>query len=290
MNVHMDEITTHLIGLKQDCCVLNRGNGAWAFAELAQQLATALGVDVAEEPRRFNYVLQVDESFPLNTITSFIPITSISLAADKRLVAEVFSRSRVATPMTELVDTFDAVLAFVRAAPEREWCLKYPTGCGATGHRLITPESSEPPNWPRPFVVQEFVRCEHPEVYRAYCAGGELFGWVVRRYPSGVRPSPWVAHARGARYVRLPERPGAASEVARSALQATGLWNSFGCVDLLRRPTGEWVALEVGTDGLYNHVDRELGDAELEEELQRRVATAFWAAARNHLEAASVRP
>lgn len=290
MNMHMDVTATDFKGLKQDCCVLNRGNGAWAFAELAQQLATALGVDVAEEPRRFNYVLQIDEGFLLNTITSFIPIVSVSLAADKRLVAEVFSQNRVATPMTELVDTFEAVLAFIRAAPDREWCLKYPTGCGATGHRLITTESTEPPNWPRPFVVQEFVRSEQPEVYRAYCAGGELFGWVVRRYPTGVRASPWVAHARGARYVRLEERPGAASEVARSALQATGLWTSFGCVDLLRRSTGEWVALEVGTDGLYNHVDRELGDAELEEELQRRVATSFWSAARKHLVAGSVKP
>jgi len=27
---------------------------------------------------------------------------------------------------------------------------------------------------------------------------------------------------------------------------------SFGCVDLLQRPTGEWVMLAVGTDGLFS--------------------------------------
>jgi len=32
----------------------------------------------------------------------------------------------------------------------------------------------------------------------------------------------------------------------------------------------------VGTDGLANHVDRALGDAEMESELQRRIAEAFW--------------
>lgn len=248
-----------------------------------------MGIEVAEEPRRFNYVIQVDEDFPLDTVASFIPVASIAIAADKRIVAEVFTRGRVPTPATELPDTFDDVLAVVRAAPEREWCLKYPTGCGAIGHRLVTTESTEPPNWPRPFVLQEFVRCERPEVFRTYCAGGELFGWVVRRFPLDVRPSPWVAHARGARYVVLTERPGAASEVARRALEATGLWTSFGCVDLLHKPTGEWVALEVGTDGIFNHIDREIGDAELEGELQFRVANAFWSAARKLLDAGSVK-
>jgi hypothetical protein len=60
-------------------------------------------------------------------------------------------------------------------------------------------------------------------------------------------------------------------------LQATGLLSSFGCVDLLRRPSGEWVVLEVGTDGMFNHVDRDLGLPEVEQDLQRRVAEAFWA-------------
>ena len=36
------------------------------------------------------------------------------------------------------------------------------------------------------------------------------------------------------------------------------------------------MVLEVGTDGLHNHIDRDLGDPELEREL-RRVAESFWA-------------
>ena len=63
---------------------------------------------------------------------------------------------------------------------------------------------------------------------------------------------------------------------ARSAMEAVGLLESFGCVDLLQRPTGEWLVLEVGTDGMFNHVDRNLGLPELELEIQRRVAASFW--------------
>ena len=63
---------------------------------------------------------------------------------------------------------------------------------------------------------------------------------------------------------------------------AAQLWDSFGCVDLLHKPTGEWVVLEVGTDGLFNHVDRDVGDAELQGELHRRIAAAFWRAAERY--------
>jgi hypothetical protein len=53
-------------------------------------------------------------------------------------------------------------------------------------------------------------------------------------------------------------------------------------VDLLHKPTGEWLVLEVGTDGLFNHVDRDLGDPDLERELLRRVAESFWKAANSY--------
>jgi hypothetical protein len=82
--------------------------------------------------------------------------------------------------------------------------------------------------------------------------------------------------------VRLGEPPTEAREAARRAFVATGLWDSFGCADLLRKPTGEWVVLEVGTDGLFNHVDRDLGDQVFERELHRRVADAFWKAAKSY--------
>ncbi|HEY1187826.1 MAG TPA: hypothetical protein VGE74_09220 [Gemmata sp.] len=207
--------------------------------------------------------------------TSFIPFSAIARAADKRQLAEVFTRKRVPCPETHLLDTWAEVEKFCASRTETEWCLKFPTACGASGHRMVT--AAAPPKWwPVPFVVQEFVRLERPEVYRIYAAGGATFGWMARRYPLGAGASPWVAHARGARYERAGEAPEAASAVARAALTATGLLGSFGCADLIHKPCGTWVALEVGTDGLVNHVDRALDDTDTENELHRRVALAFW--------------
>lgn len=227
----------------------------------------------------FNYLLQVKPSVPLASNSLFIPMESIRIAGDKRLVAAAFTEHRVPSPVTRLIDNFSEVHRFIEMNAASGWCLKYPTGCGANGHRMLTENDAEPRNWPRPFIVQEFIRMDHPEVYRTYCAGGELFGWVVRRFPEGARSSPWVAHARGARYVHLDYPPSAACEAARAALKATGLYDSFGCADLLCRPSGEWVVLEVGTDGLYNHVDRELGNSRFEQEIHSRIAKAFWRSA-----------
>jgi len=42
------------------CCVLNGGGGAWASDALARRLSAALWVDVAESPRSYNYLLQVE--------------------------------------------------------------------------------------------------------------------------------------------------------------------------------------------------------------------------------------
>jgi hypothetical protein len=264
---------------RQDCCVLNSGSGAWAFEPLARQLASGLGIAVSDEPRRFNYLLQIERPEPSIPYGVFIPFESVRLASDKRLLASAFIEHRVPTPRTRLFEDFKEVSKFLHAHSVSEWCLKYPTGCGANGHRMLAEGSQEPPNWPRPFIVQEFIRLPQPEVFRTYCAAGELFGWVVRRFPEGAPVSPWVAHAKGAHYVSLGEAPVEACQPACQALGAAGLWNSFGCVDLLRRPTGEWVVLEVGTDGLYNHVDRDLGDPEFEGVLNEKVATAVWAAA-----------
>lgn len=259
-----------------ECGVLCGGGGAWAFEPLARALASALWVDVSATPRRFNYVLCTDELPLPDGCASFIPLDSVSLASDKRRLAHVFDRERVPTPETHLFDSWAEVEGFRAARADAEWCLKFPTACGGAGHRML---GGEPPPkwWPTPFVVQEFVRLARPEVYRTYAAGGATFGWVVRRYPAGATASPWVAHARGARYEHAGAAPDAAIAVARAALAATGLIGSFGCVDLIQRPSGAWVALEVGTDGLANHVDRDINDAELESEIARRVAGAFWA-------------
>ncbi len=259
------------------CCVLNGGGGAWAFEGLARQLAAALWIDIAPQPRRYNYLLSVEGHDPADCGRLFIPYAAIELASDKRLLATAFATHEVPSPESWVMDTPDGAFALCRARPDREWCLKYPTGCGASGHRMLTDGMRLPPLWPRPLLVQEFIRTEPPEVYRTYGAGGRLFGWVVRRFPPGAPSSPWVAHARGARYEAAGPAPEAALAVARAALAAAGLLESFGCVDLLRRPSGEWLALEVGTDGVFNHVDRDLNHSELEAEIERRIAEAFWA-------------
>jgi glutathione synthase/RimK-type ligase-like ATP-grasp enzyme len=261
---------------KTNCCILNGGGGSWAFEPLARLLSAALGIPISAEPREFNYLLSTDSIPDGLAPRVFIPLPALHLASDKRLLAATFERHGVTTPQTVLCESFTAVREFLAAHTDREWCLKYPVGCGANGHRFISIDSSEPARWPRPFVVQEFIRMARPEVYRLYGAGEEIFGWVARRFLPDRQPSSWVAHARGARYERAGEAPPDAVHAARRALQASGLIDFFGCVDLLRRSSGEWVVLEVGTDGLYNHVDRELGDAELEGEISRRIADAFW--------------
>lgn len=260
----------------EECCVLNGGGGAWAFDALATQLSSSLKIDISETPQRFNYVLQYETSSGQLSGASFIPMRALELAADKRKLADAFRKHGVPTPKTELLDSFEMAQEFVRANPNQEWCLKFPTSCGGNGHRFITTSSEEHANWPKPFVVQEFIRMARPEVYRVYCAGGEMFGWVARRFPENAKTSPWVAHACGARYVTLHPSPPEALQASKLALKAAGLWDSFGCVDLLQKPDGDWVVLEVGSDGLFNHVDRDLGDARLEQEILQRITAAFW--------------
>jgi hypothetical protein len=261
----------------ESCCVVNGGGGAWAFASLAEQLGSALWIDVSETPRRYNYLLVMDEFGSSGVGELFIPYRSMELAADKRLLAKAFATGSVPTPETRLVDTLEEAQRLLQKTPDRTWCLKYPTSCGASGHRLLTPAMKLPKDWPVPLVVQEFVKLERPEVFRLYGAGGRVFGWIARRFPSRAKPSPWVAHARGARYELAGDAPAEAVAAGVAALQAVGLLDSFGCVDFLRRPTGEFLVLEVGTDGMFNHVDRELNSPELEREILRRIAESFWA-------------
>jgi glutathione synthase/RimK-type ligase-like ATP-grasp enzyme len=256
--------------------ILNAGSGAWAFEPLAEHLSAALGVPVTDEPAAYFYLLAWDGPEPPAGV-SFIPYPAIVQASDKRLLAETFRQAGVATPRTHLLETPAEVGRFVRREAATQWVLKYPTGCGGAGHRLLVSETPVPDDWPRPYIVQEFIRLEAPEVYRLYGAGGETFGWNVRRFPSGVTPSPWVAHARGARYRDPGPLPAAAEEQARAALAATGLLDSFGCADLLRAGDGRWLVLEVGTDGVFNHVDRDIDLPGLPEEIDRRLAAAFHA-------------
>ena len=266
--------------LKDDCTIVNQGAGAWAFEDHAKRLSNALNIDVSTTPRAYNYLLGLDEEQPIPT-ELFIPINSIRVASDKRLQAERFEKCGVSTPETLLIQQLAEVQHIVQTRSVVQWCLKYPTSCGASGHRMLTVETVRKIRtewWPTPYIVQEFIPSDEPAVYRTYCAGGELFGWNVRRFPSGAEKKPWVAHAQGARYEILADRaPKEAEEQARAALEASGLLDSFGCVDLLYDTRkNAWLVLEVGTDGPYNHVDRDLGNETAALEIDTRIATAFW--------------
>lgn len=252
---------------------MNQGAGVWAFAGLAERLSKVLDLEVSAEPRERNYLLFHDEPESLNPSSLFVPLSAIQQAADKRLLATTFTQTGVPIPETHLIQDWSEVQSFV-ASSEREWCLKYPTSCGAGGHRLIEAETVLPPDWPHPFIVQQFVRLERPSVSRVFCAGGEVFGWVERSFSDDVEPSPWVAHARGARYRCEREAPHDAAAAANRALKVTGLLGSFGCADLIQGADGRWLVLEVGTDGLANHVDREFGDEGFSGFLEERLADA----------------
>jgi hypothetical protein len=132
-----------------------------------------------------------------------------------------------------------------------------------------------PQDWPRPYVLQEFIRLEVPEVYRLYCVAQETFGWNARRFPAGAKASPFVAHAQGARYEIEQAVPPEAEFQARQALACTNLLPSFGCADLMRDERGNWLVLEVNTDGVYNHVDRDINIGNTANEIDKRIARAF---------------
>ena len=261
---------------RNECCILNAGAGSWAFEPLANQLSAAIGIDVSDQPREFNYLLHVEDQAVARSCKSFIPFGAIEFASDKRLLAAVFNENQIQTPATVLFDKFEDTKSFIGSNANKQWCLKYPTSCGANGHRMLRESDGEPTNWPKPFVVQEFISLAEPEVYRTYCAGGEIFGWVVRRFPKGTKASPWVAHAQGARYENLHEPPADVHRTAEAAFRATKLWNTFGCVDLIRGSNNKWLVLEVGTDGLFNHVDRDIGDPAFENILLQKIVKAFW--------------
>lgn len=261
-------------GVSVHAAILNQGKGAWAFSELAEQLSAALWLPVVEEPAEINYVLfwEGQETPP----ESFIPGEAVDIAGDKRSQAQLFEEAGVPAPLTVEFASFDEATAHVVDHADEQWVLKYPIGCGAAGHRILDAGMTPPDNWPTPYILQEFIEMEEPEVYRLYCAGGSVFGWNVRRFPpDATKRSPWVAHATGARYSLLGTAPAEAVEVATAALRATKLFAAFGCVDLLPSPRG-WLALEVGTDGLNNYVDRDVPEP-LRTELDRHIADAFWA-------------
>ena len=260
--------------------IVNAGNGSCFFEDHAQRLARAMNLEITDTPAEYNYLLGWDSSEKPSG-QCFIPYEAILVASDKRRLAQVFAQHNVATPQTYLLHSQKEVQTLVQTENQCQWVLKWPTGCGGAGHYLLESEAAIPLDWPRPYVVQKFIQLEIPEVYRLYCVAEETFGWNVRRFPRDVNASPFVAHARGARYEAVGQVPPEAEIQARRALLATGLFTSFGCADLLRDEQGKWLVLEANTDGIFSHVDRDISIGNIAEEIENRLAGAFWRWARS---------
>jgi hypothetical protein len=123
----------------------------------------------------------------------------------------------------------------------REWCLKYPTVCGASGHRMVSAQDAEPRNWPRPFVVQEFIRMDRPEVYRIYCAGqlGSGLSWKSAPTDSSTTLiGTWATPDLRARYsAASPRRSGGRPKCKdASPLRPRSLIGSNGAVGRVPSP------------------------------------------------------
>lgn len=256
--------------------ILNQSDGKWAFEDLAQMLSRVLWIDIKEEVGDLNYVLAIDNKINTNTLNTFIPIHSVDLASDKREVEKVFEKFKIRRPKTFVVKGREEAQTIIKENYQYSWILKYPTGCGGMHHRLIEDSSQIPKGWEAPYLLQEFIKSDRPEVYRLYCTDSELFGFNVRRFEDIKNKTPWVSHANGAKYVYGEKPNSKVIEIAKQALIATNLYQSFGIVDLIKDCAGEWYVLEVGTDGIYNYVDRDLENDSLLHELNERLAKAFW--------------
>lgn len=257
------------------CVILNDDFGGWAFEELANRLAEKLNLEVYNLPGDYNYILSWDETDNDTLNKSFIPFKGMKLASDKRLLAKIFQDNNIPIPTTYLLDSYEEVVDFI-GCDFNQWCIKYPISCGASGHRIINRIEDIPQDWLNPYVVQQFICLDDPMVYRIYCAGQKLFGWNVRKFPNSVKKQPWVAHARGAVYKILDNIPEQIISIATKTFQATYLFNSLGCADFIQDNDGNWLVLEVGTDGIFNHVDRNIDNGLLEKEILEKIALAFW--------------
>jgi glutathione synthase/RimK-type ligase-like ATP-grasp enzyme len=256
--------------------ILNQSDGKWVFEDLAKMLARSLWIDISDTPGDLNYILGTDSEEIGGSYNSFIPINAIKVASDKREIEKKFKAYGVTRPKTFILESPAEIAAILQEYDYQRWILKYPTGCGGINHRIVTDITEIPDRWPQPFLIQEFIESARPAVYRFYCVNGDLFGFNARKFTSPDITTPWVSHANGARYVYDEQPDREAIEVAKSALTATGLYYSFGVVDLVRDIEGKWYALEVGTDGIYNHVDRDIDNEVLLDELNERLAIAMW--------------
>jgi len=254
--------------------VLNWGPNSWVFRDFAKHLSETVGLEVVNSPVDYNYLLSWGDKVPDEAKTGrlnlFIPSDGILIASDKRKQAGVFYEKGIPTPKTYLCGR-EEVNGILDSEKRKEFCVKWPTGTGAYGHRMVKGLEDIKEDWPTPIILQEFIRLDTPRVYRMYGAGGKLFGWNKRELDSL-----WVSHERGAKYVQLDNPEEKVYDICRKTLEAVGLYDSFGCVDLLQDWKGSWLVLEVGTDGVFNYVDRNLDIPELEREIDNSVMEAFW--------------
>ncbi len=176
-------------------------SGPWKnlFGDFPSYLSRVTGLPLVETPEGLDmaYVMGWPEHSPL-PCESFIPLEAVYLAHDKRKQAAFFSTNGITTPETHLIFSEADALAFHRNRPDREWLLKWPTGCGGTGHQVLDDNTRITPFWKPPFLVQELIRMEVPRVYRLFAAGGETFNWCVREGTAKTGSSPFISYGTGA--------------------------------------------------------------------------------------------
>jgi glutathione synthase/RimK-type ligase-like ATP-grasp enzyme len=269
------------MGSHPAAAILHAGPWKRVFGQFPDYLSrlTGLPITEADEHLDFAYLAGWNPGFAPSCPT-YIPYESILLVHDKRKQAQAFIEGGVVIPETHLLDSIESLFTFYERRKDKEWVLKWPVGCSGMGHQMLNLNVQITPFWQPPFLVQEFIRLERPEVYRLYATDGETFGWVVRRSPPGKITSPWVSYSQGAEvefFATPPQR--VIPEVVR-ALKATGLQESFGAVDMIQSQEGRWLVLEVNTDGVFNYVERNVPSLELKGLLDHSVAQSF----QKHLE------
>jgi glutathione synthase/RimK-type ligase-like ATP-grasp enzyme len=255
--------------------VLHRGPLRGLFGDFPEQLAADLDLPILDEDRDVDLGLILAWDGPPPRCRTFVPFDAIVAAQDKREQFRRFRAAGVSIPETRLFDDFEIARAFALLDPDRRWLLKWPVGSGSVGHTLIDRDSRVTPLWNPPFLIQEFVALERPEIHRVMGCDGELFGFTVRSFPPGTPSSPLVSTHRGAIFGLAGSIPPEVARQARLALSAFGLFSTFGCVDLIVPPGAPVLVLEVNADGLSQFVDRMPGLPGLCRETGERLRAAI---------------
>jgi len=240
----------------------------WAFGHLAEKLSRYLQCPITNTPVGKCYVL----SEPEIPIDSYIPLNCINISSDKRLMESCFSNYNVARPATYILENEDEISKVLASGDE--YLLKYPTSCGANGHYMVSLPFKSKKGWPKPYLLQKFIRVRAPKVYRLYCVSGLAVGSNVRKF-DGDTDKILVAHAQGAKYSFDESVDALGIKMGLQAINSVGLGKSFGVVDLVKDIHGNWLVLEIGTDGIYNIVDRDYSNEQFDALLHSKIAESF---------------